>query len=102
LECFPNGLPFYLNRTATLLTRDGGEITSSSNYILFRLKNESTWPTNLVPVTNFNSWLSGRTHPVYLLARAGDKSRLEAISGIQKAGIRPLTPDYVGVLLPVP
>jgi hypothetical protein len=35
----PAGLPFYLGRTATLITVDGREFTS--NYILFRLKKRS-------------------------------------------------------------
>jgi 4-amino-4-deoxy-L-arabinose transferase-like glycosyltransferase len=100
LECFPNSLPFYLNRTATLITRDGSELTSSSNYILFRLKNDPAWPSNLVPVTNFDQWISLRPHPVYLLAHANSRSRLEAVAGIQKTNIQQLTPIYVGVLLP--
>ncbi|HEY1489891.1 MAG TPA: glycosyltransferase family 39 protein, partial [Verrucomicrobiae bacterium] len=102
LECFPNGLPFYLNRTATLLTKDGSEITSSSNYILFRLKNEPNWPTNLVPVTEFDHWLAGRKHPVYLLANSNQRFQLEAVAGNQKTNIQQLTPLYVGVLLPAP
>ncbi len=100
LECFPNGLPFYLNRTATLITRDGSELTSSSNYILFRLKNDPAWPSNLMPATNFDQWISQRPHPVYLLAPANSRSRLEAVAGIQKTNIQQLTPLYVGVLLP--
>jgi 4-amino-4-deoxy-L-arabinose transferase-like glycosyltransferase len=102
LECFPNGLPFYLNRTATLVTKDGSEITSSSNYILFRLKDDPNWPTNLVPVAKFNDWLAARNHPVYLLAHSSDQARLEVIAGIQKTNIQQLTPLYVGVLLPAP
>jgi hypothetical protein len=102
LECFPNGLPFYRNRTATLLTKDGSEITSSSNYILFRLKNEPNWPTNLVPAAKLNDWLAGRKRPVYLLARSSDQTRLETVAGIQKTNIQHLTPQYVGVLLPAP
>ena len=35
LECFPNGVPFYLGRTVTLISRDGGELTS--NYIIYCL-----------------------------------------------------------------
>lgn len=100
LECFPGGLPFYLNRTATLITKDGGELTS--NYILFRLKNEPGWPTNLVPVAALDHWLAGRNHPVYLLARSSNRFQLEAVAGIQKTNIRQLTPLYVGVLLPAP
>jgi 4-amino-4-deoxy-L-arabinose transferase-like glycosyltransferase len=102
LQCFPNGLPFYLNRAATLLTKDGSEITSSSNYILFRLKNEPNWPTNLVPVTEFDHWLAGRKHPVYLLANSNQRFQLEAVAGNQKTNIQQLTPLYVGVLLPAP
>jgi 4-amino-4-deoxy-L-arabinose transferase-like glycosyltransferase len=100
LECFPNGLPFYLNRTATLLTKDGSEITSSSNYILFRLKNDPNWPTNLVSVMEFDHWLAGRKHPVYLLAHSSERARLETVAGIQKTNIQQLTPLYVGVLSP--
>jgi hypothetical protein len=102
LQCFPNGLPFYLNRTATLLTQDGSEITSSSNYILFRLKNDPHWPTNLVPVTEFDHWLAARKHPVYLLAHSYQRFQLEAVAGIQKTNLQQLTPQYVGILLPAP
>ena len=98
--CFPNGLPFYLHRTATLVTQDGSELTS--NYILFRLKNGSEWPTNLVTFTNFDSWISQQTGPVYLVARENDRARLTSIVGVQKTAIQSLTPAYVGVLLPAP
>ena len=101
-RCFPNGLPFYLNRTATLITKDGSELTSSSNYILFRLKNDPAWPANLVPVTNFDQWISRRTQPVYLLAHTNARVQLENVAGIQKTNIQQLTPLYVGVLLPAP
>ena len=102
LECFPSGLPFYLDRTATLFTRDGSEITSASNYILFRLKNDPAWPTNLVSVTNFDSWISQRDGQVYLITREKSRARLEAIPGVQPAEIQPLTPPYIGVLLKAP
>ena len=98
LQCYPGGLPFYLNRTATVITPDGNELTS--NYILFELKHNPGWPTNLVPLTEFNRWLAGRDHPVYLLAHPVLQPWLEAIHGIQKTNIQQLTPDYVGVLLP--
>ena len=100
LECFPGGLPFYLNRTATLITKDGGELTS--NYILFRLKNEPNWPTSLVPVAELDHWLARRNHPAYLVARTDNRIRLETIAGIQKTNIQQLTPLYAGVLLPAP
>ncbi|HTQ52427.1 MAG TPA: glycosyltransferase family 39 protein [Candidatus Acidoferrales bacterium] len=98
LECFPNGLAFYLGRTAALITNDGDELTS--NYILFELKSGQTWPSNLVAVSDFNRWLATREHPVYLVVRQQDCSRLEAIAAARKTTIRQLTPQYVGALLP--
>jgi 4-amino-4-deoxy-L-arabinose transferase-like glycosyltransferase len=100
LECFPNGLPFYLDRTATLVTKDGNELTS--NYILFSLKHDPEWPTNLVASTNFDSWILRQTHPVYLVALENDRPRLNAIVGVQKTDIQSLTPPYIGVLLSAP
>jgi len=98
LECFPNGLPFYLDRTAILITNDGNELTS--NYILSRLKSGQPWPSNLVPVSDFDHWLATRKDPVYLVVRQQDRSRLEAIAAARKTTIRQLTPQYVGALLP--
>jgi 4-amino-4-deoxy-L-arabinose transferase-like glycosyltransferase len=98
LECFPGGLPFYLDRTATVITRNGSELTS--NYILFRLKQSGGWPANLVPAAGGEQWLAARQQPVYLLAH--NRVRLEAVAGIQKTNIQQLTPQYVGVLLPAP
>lgn len=102
LECFPSGLPFYLNRTATLFTKDGREITSASNYILFRLKNDPQWPTNLVSVTNFDQWISQRRSPAYLITRRINRPVLEAIPGVQPADIQTLPSPYLGVLLTAP
>jgi hypothetical protein len=98
LQCFPSGLPFYLNRTATLITKDGGEL--ASNYILFHLKAEQIWPSNLVSVAEFDHWLTNRNHPVYLLARESDRPKLAAIAAGQNLAIQQLTSPYIGVLLP--
>ncbi|MGO8765852.1 MAG: glycosyltransferase family 39 protein [Limisphaerales bacterium] len=97
LQCFPSGLTFYLGRTATLITKDGGELTS--NYILFSLKSEPTWPPNLVAISNFDHWLATRSHPVYLVVRQQDRSRLEAIIAGRRTTIQQLTPQYIGALL---
>ena len=100
-RCFPNGLPFYLGRTATLFTKDGSELTSSSNYILFCLKNGTTWPTNLETTTNFNGWISQRKNPVYLVAPEGVRAWLEKI-GIKPGDIQSLPQSYIGAFLPAP
>jgi len=100
LQCFPGGLPFYLNRTATVITLDGAELTS--NYIIFRLKNEPVWPTNMVPVTKSGQWLAGRNHPVYLVANENARFVFEGMAGVQKTNIQTLTPSLIGVLFPAP
>ncbi len=94
-ECYPNGLPFYLGRSATLFTTDGREITSSRNYILYRFKHDPMWPTNLISVTNFDGWISGRHRPVYLVAPEQNRPKLETIPGVQSADIKPLTQTYI-------
>lgn len=99
-ECFPAGLPFYLDRTTTVITRDGKELTS--NYILFQLKHASTWPTNLVPLAAGEQWVENRKVPVYLIAHTGKRPLLETLAGTQKTNIQQLTPQYLGVLLPTP
>jgi hypothetical protein len=100
LQCFPGGLPFYLSRTATVITLDGAELTS--NYIIFRLKNEPVWPTNMVPVAKFGQWLAGRNHPVYLVANENARFVFEGMAGVQKTNIQTLTPSLIGVLFPAP
>jgi len=99
-ECYPCGLPFYLGRTATLLTVDGREFTS--NYILFRLKNDPQWPANVVASTNLDRWIAQQNHPVYLIASVRSRPRVEEAAGIHKTEIQTLTPAYIGVLLPAP
>jgi len=100
LGCFPAGLPFYLQRTVTLATTDGRELTS--NYILYRLRADRQWPASVVPIQAVGQRVAGRDHPVYLLAHAADRGQVEALAGIQKNNLELLTPAYVGVLLPAP
>jgi hypothetical protein len=102
LECFPSGLPFYLNRTATLFAEDDRDLAILSNYISFRLQNNPQWPDNLINVTNFDRWISQRSRQVYLVAREGNRARLKTIAGVQPADIQTLTPPYIGILLPAP
>ena len=100
LECFPNGLPFYLGRTATLITQDGGELTS--NYILFGLAKKSPWPNNLVPLAQFESWLAARKTPVYLIVRREDRAKLESVAAARGVPVKKLPGEYLGALLPAP
>jgi 4-amino-4-deoxy-L-arabinose transferase-like glycosyltransferase len=98
LDCFPNGLAFYLGRTLTLISADGGELTS--NYILFSLKNNPHWPQNIVPREKFESWLASRKTPVFLIMKQKHRTKLEALAASRGGTVRELTPAYVGALLP--
>ena len=98
LECFPNGLPFYLQRRVKLVSRDGREMTS--NYIVYALGHARDWPGQIIPVAQFESWLASRTGPTYLIARQVDRDKLQAIAASRKATVQTLSPEFVGVDLP--
>lgn len=98
LDCFPNGLAFYLGRTLTLISADGGELTS--NYILYHLKNNPQWPQNIVPRAKFDGWLASRRTPVFLIMKQKHKAKLEALAESRGGTVQELTPSYAGVLLP--
>ncbi|MGA2788583.1 MAG: glycosyltransferase family 39 protein [Verrucomicrobiota bacterium] len=100
LECFPNGLPFYLRRTATLISRDGSELTS--NYIIYSLKKESPWPEQIVPLADFDGWLASQKTPVYLIVRQSNRNKLEAIAAARGATVQILSPEFLGAQLPAP
>jgi hypothetical protein len=97
LDCFPNGLAFYLGRTLTLISADGGELTS--NYILFSLKKDRQWPENIVPRAKFKSWLASRKTPVFLIMKQKHRAKLEALAASCGGTVRELTRAYVGALL---
>jgi hypothetical protein len=71
LECFPNGLSFYLGRPATLISRDGHELTS--NYIMYCLNQDARWPKRIVPLADFDGWLASQKTPVYLIVHKSDR-----------------------------
>jgi 4-amino-4-deoxy-L-arabinose transferase-like glycosyltransferase len=98
LECFPNSLAFYLGRTATLISRDGGELTS--NYITYTLQKDPRWPRPIVRLADFDAWLGSRKTPVFLMVREEDRGKLETIAAARGAHIQPLPPDCWGAQLP--
>ncbi|MBN9693458.1 MAG: glycosyltransferase family 39 protein [Verrucomicrobia bacterium] len=97
-RCMPNGLPFYLRRTGTLITTDGGEL--SSNYVKFALRKSTDWPAGLVEFQNFDRWLNSRRTPVYLMARDTDERWLKELAARRGATVQDLPQRYFGVLLP--
>jgi hypothetical protein len=100
LECLPNGLPFYLKRLVTVLSRDGNELTS--NYVIFTLNSGKPWPEGIVPLAQWRHWLATRTHPVYLLADKNHLTELKAISLDLGVEVMDLGSKYSAVLLPAP
>jgi 4-amino-4-deoxy-L-arabinose transferase-like glycosyltransferase len=78
LECFPPGLPFYLERPVTVVSETGRELTS--NYVLFTLERTPTWPDVIVPLARRDEWLATRATPVYLLAKRRRRAALDSVA----------------------
>jgi 4-amino-4-deoxy-L-arabinose transferase-like glycosyltransferase len=100
LECLPHGLPFYLKRLVTVITRDGKELTS--NYVLFTLNSGKPWPEGVVPVTQWRHWLASRNHPIYLLAKKDHLAPLKEIALERGVEVVDLGSNYWAALLPTP
>jgi hypothetical protein len=100
LECLPNGLPFYIKRLVTVLTRDGNELTS--NYVQFTLHSGKPWPEGVVPIAQWQHWLATRSHPVYLLADKNHMPLLNSIALARGAEVVDLGSNYWAALLPAP
>ncbi len=104
LECFPNGLPFYLNRTATLITT-GRQRNYEFEQLYFVPAEERSRTGRRIwcRSRNLNDWLAAaETSGLSFGSCKPDRFQLEAVAGIQKTNIQQLTPQYVGVLLPAP
>jgi 4-amino-4-deoxy-L-arabinose transferase-like glycosyltransferase len=100
LNCYPNGVPFYLGRTTILISKDGNELTS--NYVIYALKNETDWPAQIVPLANFDNWLAAQKKPVYLIVRKSDTNTLETLAAARGATVQTLPSGYWGAQLPAP
>lgn len=99
-ECFPTGLPFYLQRTVTLISRNGRELTS--NYIVYSLQNGPRQPEQIVPPESFDHWLASRTTPVSLIVHENRRDELEKIAVPRNGTIQSLSPGYLVAYLPAP
>jgi 4-amino-4-deoxy-L-arabinose transferase-like glycosyltransferase len=100
LECFPNGLSFYLRRTATLISCDGGELTS--NYITYSLAKNGSWPEQIVPLADFDRWRNSQKAPVYLIVRREDRDKLQNLTASCGAPIQSFPDGFFGAQLPAP
>jgi 4-amino-4-deoxy-L-arabinose transferase-like glycosyltransferase len=100
LECLPNGLPFYLRRTVTIITRDGSETTS--NYVVFSLRRSAAWPAGVVPLGSRDAWLATRSHPIYLMARSDRRAALDSVATRHGVSVTSPFPGWWAALLPPP
>jgi len=100
LECFPNGLSFYLARTLTVFTKDGAELTS--NYIIHSIKKTGKWPRTVLSLTGLNDWLNSRKGSVYLITPARHREKLAAIADAAGVKLEPLPSGFLGLELPPP
>ncbi len=98
LECYPNGLSFYLGRTMTVITRDGGELTS--NYVRYTLRRPGPWPDGVVRREDRDRWLDAQARPVYLMARSRRRDVLDTIAARRGAPVDEIVPGWYGALLP--
>jgi 4-amino-4-deoxy-L-arabinose transferase-like glycosyltransferase len=98
LECFPNGLPFYLGREVAIVTHDGRELTS--NYALYKLRSPGAWPATLVPAADRDVWLAKRHGPVFLLAKNRNRGVLDSLAAAHGGAVSELRRGWWGALLP--
>jgi YD repeat-containing protein len=96
LECLPTGLPFYLGRPVTVISRDGRETTS--NYIAFSLSRARQWPPTIVPLAARDQWLAARERPVYLVANDRRRASLDSLAGLGGTGSVEIARGWWGAL----
>lgn len=96
-RCYPNGLPFYLQRTGTLITAEGDELTS--NYVLYTLKREPRWPAPIVPLAEAGHFLEQRHSKLYVIAKDHDRAWLQEQARRWHGTIEELPHHFLGMLV---
>ena len=98
-RCLPVGLPFYLRRTGTLVTEDGGEL--ASNYVKYALKNSPKRPPGIVDLNHFDAWFAKIRTPVYLVVGRSDEPWLRKLATDRGSTVQGFYQGYFGALIPV-
>ena len=93
------GLPFYLRRTGTLVTEDGGEL--ASNYVKYALKNSPKRSPGIVDFNQFDAWFAKITTPVYLVVGRSDEPWLRKLATDRGSTVQGFYQGYFGALIPV-
>jgi 4-amino-4-deoxy-L-arabinose transferase-like glycosyltransferase len=94
---FPAGLPFYLGRSAALISDTGSELRS--NYIIYKLGSAAQWPAGVVRPSEFAGWVASRRSPVYLLASERHRAFVDQVAGDRSLAVH-TSAGYCGVLIP--
>lgn len=100
LQSYSKGISFYMRRPVTVITEDGGEL--SSNYVLFMLSRDRPWPAQLVPVAERDTWLASRPESLLLLGDRGSHAALDSIAARHDQTPVELAPGWRGVKLGPP
>ncbi len=97
---FPVGLRFYLERPFVLISEQGRELTS--NYVVYSLKKQQTWPPGFVRLRDCDRWLVTQSRPVFLLLPREGRAALEAIVTPRGGGVSEFRSGWCGAYLPSP
>jgi len=100
LASFPVGLGFYLERPLVLISEDGRELTS--NYVVYSLKKQQTWPPGFVRLRDRDRWLVTQNRPIFLLLPRQGRAALEVIATPRGAGVSEFRSGWCGAYLPSP
>jgi hypothetical protein len=78
LACFPQGLPLYLKQPLTLISADGGEM--SSNYVLYALSERTPWPPTVVKLEDRDRWIEAQSKELVIVAHGAACNDLQSIA----------------------
>jgi 4-amino-4-deoxy-L-arabinose transferase-like glycosyltransferase len=101
VACFPPGLPFYLGRPITIFTESNGD-EIQSNYIPFFLASSSSWPSQIVPVSHFDTWMSANRAPVFLMVDRKYLPMLQALAARRRLSVQALAGGHYWGMLVTP
>lgn len=97
LQCFPCGLPFYLQRKVFLVSGNGAELTS--NYIIYSLPRSESWPDPIIRPEKLEEWLLSHQGSVFLVSNDNHKPKLNELALKAHAAVSPLIPGWWGLFI---
>jgi 4-amino-4-deoxy-L-arabinose transferase-like glycosyltransferase len=95
LACFPQGLALYLKQPITLISADGGEM--SSNYVLYSLSERTTWPPTVVKLEDRDAWIEARSKALVILAHGGGCDDLQRVAALHGGHAIEVAPPWCAI-----